>query len=115
MEDYKLAEYIRQLEKDNRLYRFYKSKAWCDLKDEVLTENHNECQLCKAEGKIRKAETVHHINYVHDRPELALSKTFIDVDGVEKQNLMPLCFDCHNKIHKRFNYKENKKITQERW
>lgn len=81
MEDYKLAEHIRQLEKDNRLYRFYKSKAWCDLKEEVLTENHNECQLCKAKGKIRRAETVHHINYVHDHPELALSKTFIDIDG----------------------------------
>lgn len=97
-------------------YRIYKSKEFLRLKAEVMAEFHGECIRCKNRGIITPAITVHHVNYVKTHPELAFSKYYKDRHGKKKRNLIPLCNDCHNAVHKRFGYKEKvKPLTEERW
>ena len=110
-----LVRWIKQLIKDNRLYSFYKSKEWRHLKDSVLKEHHYECSMCKENGKISRATTVHHVQYVKKHPEFALSRTYL-YKGKEYPNLIPLCHDCHDKVHGRMKYKPKPKpLTKERW
>ena len=47
------------------------------------------CEMCEKEGRTRAADVVHHIQRVHDRPDLVH----------EMDNLMSLCNPCHNKQH----------------
>lgn len=106
---------IKELIKENKLYKFYKSKEWQQLKEQVLKENHYECAWCKEKGKIAKAETVHHVQYVKKHPDLAMQKYF-SYGGKQYKNLVPLCHDCHDKAHGRIKYKIRKKpLTEERW
>ena len=94
-----LVNWIKELIDSNQLYKFYKSKYWIELKNEVLEEYHCECSMCRARGKIVRAVTVHHVNHLRDRPDLALSKYYIDKDGNKQRNLIPLCAKCHNQAH----------------
>ena len=124
-----LGAWIRQLIEMDKLYKFYKSRQWLELKEDVMKEQHYECQECLKKGilttsnKIDNKEedvknklTVHHIQFVKNYPELALSK-FYYYKGIQYRNLITVCFDCHNKLHKRFNYKETnkKQLNEERW
>lgn len=114
MDKKELAKWIRELEKEGKLYKFYKTKEWLELKKEVLKEAHNECVWCKEKGKISRAEEVHHIKFVKRHPELALSK-YYTYQGKQYRNLIPLCHDCHDKAHERMKYKTKKGINDERW
>ncbi|TFI93091.1 HNH endonuclease [Carnobacterium divergens] len=89
---------------------FYSSVDWKKIRQDRLDLDNNECQWHKAEGKTLAAGMhdehgnlvvleVDHIKELAEYPELAL-----DID-----NLRTLCKDCHNKRHKRFNYKPSKK------
>lgn len=84
-----LATWIPKLIAENKLYRFYLTKAWKHLRAEVLDEQHHECQLCKAKGLAVPCATVHHMQTVKDRPDLALTKG----------NLIAVCDECHYQIH----------------
>lgn len=108
-----LVKWINELMEKDEMWRFYKSKLWQRLANEVLKEYHFECQVCLKKGKLTRANTVHHINEVKVRPDLALSKYYIDELGNKRLNLMPICFECHNKVHKRFIKKEQ--LNEERW
>lgn len=94
------------------LLAFYKSKEWKKLRAAVLKLDHYECQQCKKEGRYSKAQTVHHVHHVKDRPDLAL--TYMH-EG--KRNLVSLCRECHNKAHpEKFRKWERKEpLTPERW
>ena len=107
-----LATWIRQLIKEDRLYKFYKSKDWIKLKTEILRDAHYECAVCRQHGKITRYDvdfmtgekklisTVHHVMHVREHPELAMSRTFRDpATGEIKTNLLPVCKSCHNKLH----------------
>ncbi len=95
----------------------YKTKEWQELRERILTRDHCECQRCNGHNdlgipikKIRltKANTVHHIKEVKDRPELML----------EEDNLISLCHECHDIVHDRTTHKFNKpkpRLTEERW
>lgn len=110
------TEDVIKLLNNNQAYKIYKSKEFIQLKKEVLSEFHGECARCKSRGKITSAQTVHHVNHVKKHPELAFSKYYIDKYGKRKRNLIPLCNDCHNAVHKRFGYTEKEKpLTEERW
>lgn len=116
----RLAEWIRELIAQDKLYKFYKSKEWVSLKNEVLRENHYECQHCLQHGKYTRAVMVHHVNEVRKRPDMALTKTYIDDTGKEKKNLVPLCFACHEAEHNRFEkiraeQGKEKFTNKERW
>lgn len=82
---------------------FYNSPEWKELRLEAIARDNDECQWCKAEGKVTKTNLeVDHIKELEFYPEFAM-----DID-----NLRTLCKDCHNKRHRRFNYKK-KKIEKE--
>lgn len=101
--DIPLATWIRELIATNRLIVFYKSKEWIELKNEVMQENHFECQECLKRGKVTTSDLhVHHVNEVRTHPELALSKYYIDKNGEQQKNLIPLCRKHHNEVHDRF-------------
>ncbi len=100
--------------------KVYKLKEWRELRDIVLKESHNECYDCKQLGIItlgtdEEPLEVHHINFVRVRPDLFLSKFFIDKDGKIKPNLVALCHKCHDKRHNRFSSSSNDFINDERW
>lgn len=115
--DRSLASWIRELEREGRLYRFYKTDEWKGLRRLILEESHNECAHCKERGEYGRAVTVHHVNEVRDRPELALSRTYIDARGKVRPNLVPLCFRCHNKAHGRdfCGSPPRPRLNEERW
>ena len=115
-----LVDWLTELEINNEMWKFYKCREWIQLRDKVLQEHHYECQICRSKGKITKAQTVHHVNYVKDRKDLALTRYVIDKDGNRIINLIPLCNTCHNNVH--YNDKLGKKnnankedINEERW
>lgn len=70
------------------------------MRERVLKRDNNECQWCKAEGKVTTAKTatleIDHINELEYHPELAL----------EPSNLRTLCHDCHNIRHNRHKDKQ---------
>lgn len=112
-----LASWIRELEDSGKLYLFYSTYEWMQLRDDVLRANHYECVRCKEKepAVYRRAEHVHHVNEVRIRPDLALSRTYRDAAGVH-DNLLPLCMDCHNAVHGRFlKASDRPQLNVERW
>jgi len=98
-----LVQWIRTLIHSNSIVKFYKGNLWRHLRQEVLDEQHGECQICKGKGLVETATMVHHIRHVRQHPELALTK----------ENLMSLCNECHYQIHHTIKYK--KQLNKEKW
>lgn len=114
MTEEECGKWVRKLIAEDRLDKFYSSPLWRRLRRKVLTEYKHECQDCKAKGFYKKADTVHHVQYVRNHPRLALSETYT-YQGKEYRNLVPLCHDCHEQRHG-YRQKEKKKpLTEERW
>lgn len=88
-------------------HNFYSSLTWKLKRQEILERDHYECQWCKENGKVTtqfdSILEIDHIKELEHHPELAL----------DNDNLRTLCKDCHNKRHKRFNFKESKR--QKKW
>ena len=87
---------------------FYAGSAWLNKRADVLRRDNYECQRCKSKGKFSKAECVHHVKHLKDRPDLAL------VDS----NLISLCNTCHQyehpeKLHA--NVIKRRVVSNERW
>lgn len=82
---------------------FYNSGLWKALRRLVLKEQHHECQLCKAKGIYTEAVTVHHIEPILKRPDLALTKS----------NCMAICDECHYQEH--HGTKPKPQLNEERW
>lgn len=121
-QDIALDVWIRQLISEDKIYQFYKSDDWLELRDEVLRDAHYECQHCLKNGIYKRAEMVHHINEVRKRPDLALTREFVNAITNEKIiNLVALCNSCHEKEHPdRFgNYRTDRGLekftNEERW
>ncbi|MFD2638382.1 HNH endonuclease [Piscibacillus salipiscarius] len=100
---------IKQLILEDKLVRFYQSKAWRSLRINVLERDNYECQECKRQGRVSPAQNVHHIKEVKKHPELALVE----------DNCEGICIKCHNKEHERLEKyirkKKPKFISEERW
>lgn len=111
-----LEKWIKELDETGQMYKFYKSPAWQRLKEEVLKEQHRECQICKSNGRYKPADTVHHVQHVKRHPRLALSKTYT-YKGKAYKNLIAICKACHNQVHteKGFNKKNSTFTNEERW
>lgn len=93
---------------------FYSWKPWKHLRETVMKLDNYECQMCKAKGKYKRAEIVHHVKHVRDRPDLALSIW----DGEERQ-LVSVCKWCHEEEHPermiQYQYKQKETLAEERW
>lgn len=115
--DIPLTAYIRRLIKADKVEQFYFTDEWKDLRQEVLDELHNECQECLKKGEYTRADCVHHVNEVKHRPELALSKFYVDQEGKQQRQLLPLCNRCHNVVHEKLEkHRESKGFSnEERW
>ena len=77
--------------------------------------DHNDCLVCKAMGRRKAAEIVHHVKHLRDRPDLALS--VYDPDTGERQ-LVSVCKRCHEELHPEWlrQYKITAiPVTEERW
>lgn len=91
--------------------RFYGSSEWRAFRESILERDNYECQWCKEQGRVTSKYNsileVDHIEELKDRPDLAL----------DPDNLRTLCKDCHNKRHKRFNYRpsEKKRKWDDEW
>lgn len=103
------TEYVTKEQK----MKFYKSKAWRDLRQQVLKRDNHECQECKRLGYVtvndptkHKTLDIDHVRDIYHHPELAL----------EISNCRTLCVPHHNKKHGRV-FKRKKKIEweDERW
>lgn len=121
MTNAELATWIRQLIRDDKLYTFYKSREWITLRAEVMRDDHHECQHCLQRGIYTRADMVHHVNEVRKRPDMALTKEYIDNETKEKKrNLVSLCNPCHEAEHDRFekyrtDFGLQKFTNEERW
>ena len=112
-----LHKYIQRLIATDRLEKFYATDDWRELREEVLEYFHFECQECLRKGNYTRADCVHHVNEVRQRPDLALSRHYVDSKGIRQYNLIPLCNTCHNLIHDKLNkfIKKDKFTNEERW
>ena len=121
MNNAELAAWIRELIRTDQLYRFYKGNEWIALRAEVMREDHYECQHCLERGIYTRAEMVHHVNEVRKRPDMALTKEYIDpITKEKKRKLVSLCNPCHELEHDRFeNYRSKYGVerftNEERW
>ena len=115
--DIMLAKWIRQLIRDGKEGLFYLTDDWKELRLEVLSEHHYECQECVKRGRYSRADCVHHVNEVKKQPDLAMSKFYIDKKGNKQKQLVPLCNSCHNKVHDKLGewQRKDKFFVDERW
>lgn len=115
--DISLKAYIQKLIEIDKIERFYYTDDWKELRQSVLDDCHNECQECLKKGNYTRADCVHHVNEVKIRPDLALSRWFVDDHGNTLPNLIPLCNMCHNIIHEKlYKYARKDKFeNEERW
>lgn len=115
--DIPLSKYIKRLIEADKIEQFYFTEDWKELRQEVLDDFHNECQECLKHGKYTKADCVHHANEVRIRPDLALSKYYVDNKGNTQPNLVPLCNQCHNNVHDKLGewQRKDKFTNEERW
>lgn len=118
-----LVEWIRYLYSIDQIEKFYKGRHFRALRKQVLKEQHYECQMCKEKGKLtivkpsrKRSGVIHHVKEVKDYPELALSKYYTDKYGMKQRQLIVLCNDCHELVHKRMIRAEYKpQLNEERW
>jgi 5-methylcytosine-specific restriction endonuclease McrA len=85
----------------------YLTKEWQRLRKKVLAMDRHECMECKAKGYYTKANNVHHVHTIDERPDLAFSVH----DERGERNLVSLCERCHKKIHER----PRKLLSEEQW
>ena len=73
------------------LINFYKSRKWKRKREVILRRDDYQCRQCKRYGKVTPATTIHHVQTLEERPELALVS----------DNLISLCNTCHENMHNR--------------
>lgn len=98
----KFYRWLLDLIQQDKLIKFYKCKEWRRLRLKALRRDHYECVLCKADGKYHRAENVHHIQEVKQRPDLALTLG----------NIECICIKHHNLIHNRYQPIQHKTVAE---
>ena len=99
-------------------HRFYIWTRWLHVRADVLRADRFECVNCREKyHRYRPADTVHHVNHLKRRPELALEMYYDDPATHEKRrNLVSLCHDCHEEAHNyRMKFTAREQLTEERW
>lgn len=111
-----LAEWLPELEREGRLYLFYKTPEWRALRAEVMADHHGECERCAARGRLSRADTVHHEYEVRRFPGMALTR-WVGEGEARREVLHPLCNDCHNEAHGRklSGGKRKPQLNAEKW
>ena len=110
-------DWAKEIAKGN-VIAFYKSTDWDIAREKALERDKYACQFFLGNYDdgvhkpykimLKKADTVHHIIPIKERPDLAL-----DLD-----NLVSLSFEAHEIIENRLKYRfkrKKKPLTEERW
>lgn len=79
--------------------KFYHSKKWKNIRAFVLQRDFYMCKICK----MPNSSTVHHIK------ELTPMNINDSSISVNPDNLVTLCNRCHNLIHDKYKYNEDRK------
>lgn len=80
----------------NELYhKLLNTSRWQNLRSSYL-QRHPVCEKCEENGRTRLATCVHHIIPVEDAKDAETMES-LAFDG---NNLMALCSECHDHIHK---------------
>ena len=111
-------KWLRSLIDQHKVHTFYVWGKWLRERAFVLRQDRYECQMCKAAGRYRRAEVVHHIRHLKQRPDLALSMYVQAEDGTQQRQLISLCTACHEACHpERLKHRKQKPTftTPERW
>jgi len=79
---------------DERIERFYTSKAWRKCRITILANAGGLCQNCLKKGLVEPAVEVHHVKPLTpdniDDPRITL----------DESNLIALCAACHDEMHR---------------
>ena len=103
---------LKKLIKTGETDKFYFWSVWKKLSKKVKELDNYECQKCKAKGRYRRGEVVHHKKHLKDYPGLALD--IYDENG--ERQLITLCRDCHTEEHpEHLRKKLSVPLTRERW
>lgn len=84
--------------KAGNVHPFYTSAAWTKVAQEVRRLDHNECRICRAHGRYRRAQIVHHEMHLRKHPRLALDIWYTDAAGEKRRNLICVCKRCHEEV-----------------
>lgn len=111
------AAQIKELIAEGRIDKFYNDRYWRNFSKNVIAEQNNECQLCKARGRARRATILHHVKHLKKFPQLAYSRYYYDTDGKMHRQLLALCHSCHEEQHpeRRWSERQEKYTNEERW
>ena len=103
------ASWVLQLIATDNLHAFYKSPEWRRTRRAVMKHQRRRCWDCahKSPAVMTRGNTVHHVNELRKRPDLALS----EYDELGRVNLVVLCPSCHWERH----HKRRVEVTPERW
>lgn len=99
---------LEQQKKYNRYKRqdaeFYKTKDWEEVRATVLAKyNYLDLYEYFINDKVVSANVVHHIEELRNNKDL----------GMDLNNLIPLSYKTHKKIHKLYNNKDKQQETKE--
>jgi hypothetical protein len=83
---------------------FYASEAWINLRLQLINERGNKCERC---GKIilRSKDLIG-----HHKTELTPENVSDYEISLNPENIEIICFDCHNKEHKRFGHQGERNV-----
>ena len=90
---------IPKLIEQDKIYQFYNSSDFRNLKKSIFKDFHYECQECLKKHKYTRATVLHHVKHVDKHPELCLSRYYVDKAGIKRLQLEPVCAECHNMLH----------------
>jgi 5-methylcytosine-specific restriction enzyme A len=79
--------------RNSKAEKFYNSKLWRKTRDIVFTRDTGLCQSCLKRNKMVSGDVVHHkVELLDGEKGWSLR--------LDHSNLITLCHDCHNGIHK---------------
>lgn len=88
--------------RDKKAIKFYHSREWKRLVEQVKQRDNGLCKLCLEKHSIKNYDVVHHIIEIKEDWNKRL-----DID-----NCICLCNSCHNVVHSKYNTKAKNEITK---
>ena len=87
------------IEKDPHI--FYSWCKWLQVREKVLKSDKFECVICREKyHRYRAANTVHHVNHLKDRPDLALSTHYVDPATHQRKRQLIMIVEWHHQSHR---------------
>ena len=99
-----MSNYYDKYKRNSKATAFYKSSQWIKLRSYIFNvRDTGLCQMCLDKGSVVTGDVVHH------KVELLDGEKGWNL-RLDANNLITICHDCHNKIHK--SSKDNEPIRE---